>query len=117
MTRAVVNEPQKRDSAGRRLRIDIRPMEAAEAENLRLQARAAGWIVTDEIEQRNGIRPCAHGWQFRIRLPFPNDTWLWTKIDTYVWFLFWTEELSEKERNARARRMAAEWERNPTVSV
>lgn len=105
-------EPSKRDSRGRRLPIDIRPMDAAEAESLRLQAELAGWIVTTEIEQRNGIRPCAYGWQFWIKLP-RRERWAWTHVMNHYWFVFWTtgpNTLPEAERKRRARELADEWE-------
>lgn len=107
------NEPSKRDTIGRRLAIDIRPMVAAEAESLRLQAELDGWIVSPEVEQRNGIRPCAYGWQFRIKLPFGKERWSWTHVMNHYWFVFWTtgpNALSEAEHKRRARLLAAEWE-------
>ena len=106
------NAPRKRDSRGRRLAADITPMEAAEAEALRLQAEATGWRVTDTIEQRNGIRPCAYGWQFFLHVPI-GEGWSWVHIENHYWFVFWTtgpNALTEAERKRRARALAEEWE-------
>lgn len=98
-----MNEPSQRDSRGRLLRLDIRPLTAVEAENLRLEARAAGWIVSDLIEQRDGHRPCAYGWQFWLKVPLV-EMWHWTHVPNYYWFVFWTDrDLTEPERLARAR--------------
>lgn len=83
------NAPRKRDTCGRRLAADITPMEAEEAEALRLQAQATGWRVTDTIEQRHGIRPCAYGWQFFLHVPI-GEGWSWVHIENHYWFEFWT---------------------------
>lgn len=106
------NGPSKRDSRGRLLRIDIRPMEAAEAESLRLQAEVDGWIVMPEIEQRQGHRPCAYGWQFWLKVPL-HERWHWTHVMNHYWFVFWTtgpNTIGDDERKRRARELAQAWQ-------
>jgi hypothetical protein len=103
--------PEKRDSRGRRLAVDITPLEAPEAESLRLEAEAAGWIVTSEIEQRPGYRPCAYGWQFRLKVPI-GERWTWVPISTWYEFYFWTlRDDRDAVRQQRARERISEWER------
>jgi hypothetical protein len=102
-------KPEKRDSRGRRLAVDITPLEAPEAESLRLEAEAAGWIVTQELEQRPGYRPCAYGWQFRLKVPI-GEGWTWVSISTWYEFYWWTGDRSSRANKLAARRRISEWE-------
>jgi hypothetical protein len=104
-----VRAPAKRDSAGRRLAVDITPLEAAEAESLRLEAEAAGWLVTSEVVQRPGYRPCAHGWQFRLKVPI-GEGWTWVQISTWYEFFYWTAGGSTPASKQLARQRITEWE-------
>jgi hypothetical protein len=102
--------PQKRDSRGRRLAVDITPLEAAEAESLRLEAEATGWIVTTEIEQRDGWRPHAYGWQFRLKVPI-GEGWAWVHIPSWYDFIFWTRrDVTDAERRRLARQRISDYE-------
>jgi hypothetical protein len=105
-----MRRPAKRDSRGRRLAIDITPLDAIEAESLRLEAQAAGWIVTEELEQRDGYRPCAYGWQFRLKVPI-GEGWTWVPVSTWHDFYFWTRrDEPEAARRRLARERISEWE-------